>query len=199
MQIILASDNKDKIREFRQILEDPPWQIRSMRQSGFTGMIEENGTSYQENALIKARTVHQQTGGLVLSDDSGLSIDVLDGAPGLHSARFAGVDADYPTKIARLYSWLKPYSSDRWQARFVCALAAVFPDGTEETVMAEVKGMIAPRPRGENGFGYDPIFLLPQHNCTMAELKDEEKNRISHRGLALEAMARLLLDRMKRS
>ncbi len=196
MNIIVASDNQDKIREFRQILPDPPWQIHSMRDAGFRGSIVEDGSDYAENALIKARSVHQKTGGLVLADDSGLSIDVLDGAPGLYSARFAGADADYPTKISRLYEWLRPFPSGQWTARFVCVIAAVFADGTDTTVRGEVQGLIAPQPQGQGGFGYDPIFWLPQQACTMAQLDDHEKHRISHRGKALQAMARVLLDRL---
>lgn len=196
MKIIVASDNQDKIREFRQILPDPPWQIYSMREAGFLDTILEDGADYAANALIKARAVHKQTGGLVLADDSGLSIDVLDGAPGLHSARFAGADADYPTKIRRLYEWLRPFPTRQWTARFVCVIAAIFPDRTEETVRGEVQGLIAPQPQGQGGFGYDPIFWLPEHACTMAQLTDQEKHRISHRGRALAAMARILLDRL---
>ena len=196
MKIIVASDNQDKIREFRQILPDPPWQIYSMREAGFLDTILEDGADYAANALIKARAVHKQTGGLVLADDSGLSIDVLDGAPGLHSARFAGADADYPTKIRRLYEWLRPFPTRQWTARFVCVIAAIFPDRTEETVRGAVQGLIAPQPQGQGGFGYDPIFWLPELACTMAQLTDQEKHRISHRGRALAAMARVLLDRL---
>jgi XTP/dITP diphosphohydrolase len=196
MIIIVASDNQDKIREFRQILPDPPWQVHSMREAGFQGTITEDGSDYAANALIKARAVHSQTGGLVLADDSGLSIDVLDGAPGVHSARFAGADADYEAKISRLYALLRPFPPGQWTARFVCVIAAVFPDGAEEIVRGEVYGQIAPQPQGQGGFGYDPIFWLPERACTMAQLDDLEKHRISHRGRALAAMARVLLDRL---
>ena len=196
MRLIIATENTGKLGEFRQILTDPPWQVVSMRQAGFSGQIKEDGTDYQENALIKARSVHRVTGGLVLADDSGLSIDVLDGAPGLYSARFAGKDAGYPEKIARLYQDLRPFRPELWTAHFVCALAVIFPDGSTETVLRHVDGRIAPVPRGEGGFGYDPIFYLPERGLTMAELPEAEKNRISHRGLALQALASLLLDRL---
>lgn len=195
MHIILATDNEDKVREFRQVLPDPPFQITPMRSAGFSGYIKEDGATYTENALIKARTVHQKTGGLVLADDSGLSIDVLDGAPGLYSARFAGVEADYIEKIACLYAALKPYPKESWHAAFICAIAIIWPDGQEKTVLESVQGMIAPKPKGEHGFGYDPIFYLPDRKKTMAELPDSEKNRISHRGKALAAVSRILLDR----
>ncbi len=196
MRLVIATDNAGKLGEFRQILTDPPWQVVSMRQAGFTGQINEDGADYQENALIKARSVHRVTGGLVLADDSGLSIDVLDGAPGLYSARFAGYDAGYPEKIARLYQDLRPFPPELWTAHFVCALAIVFPDGGTETVLRQVDGRIAPIPRGEGGFGYDPIFYLPARGLTMAELPEAEKNRFSHRGRALQALASLLLDRL---
>lgn len=194
MEIILASANQDKLTEFRQILPDPPWQIRSMAEAGFQDTIEENGRSYLENALIKARTVWRQTGGLVLADDSGLSIDVLDGAPGLHSARFAGLEADYPAKIRKIHSWLAAYPRQDWTASFNCTIAAVFPDGQERTATGKVEGLIAARAAGTGGFGYDPIFYLPETGLTMAQLTDQEKHRLSHRGQALRQMAAILLD-----
>ncbi len=194
MQIILASANQDKINEFRQILTDPPWQILSMAKAGFNEPINEDGQSYLENALIKARAVWQKTGGLVLADDSGLSIDVLDGAPGLYSARFAGLAADYPTKIKTLYQWLLPFPPQDWTASFNCTIAAILPDGEERTAAGKVTGMIASQPAGQGGFGYDPVFYLPSLGLTMAQLTDQEKHQLSHRGQALRLMARILLD-----
>ena len=194
MKIILATDNRDKVREFQQLLPAERFQITTMRAAGFCGKIEETGSSYIENALIKARAVHRVTGGTVLADDSGLSVDVLDGAPGLYSARFAGEGADYPAKIALLHQWLQPWPPSQWLAGFICALALIRPDGSETTVIGECRGRIAEKARGANGFGYDPIFLLPDRGLTMAELPETEKNRISHRGRALAAMVRLLLD-----
>lgn len=192
--IILATANMDKVREFRQILPEA-YEIITMQEAGFCGTIDENGTSFTENALIKARAVHKKIGGMVLADDSGLSVDVLDGAPGLYSARFAGEAADYPTKIALLHQWLKPWPPSQWQASFICAIALVLPDGSEQTVLGDCRGMIAPEPRGDHGFGYDPIFLLPDGSRTMAELPDDEKNKISHRGIALRKMADILAKR----
>lgn len=194
MKIILASDNPDKVSEFKQILKDPPWQILTIRQAGFCGTIVEDGKTYLENAQIKARTVHRVTGGLVLADDSGLSVDVLEGAPGLYSARFAGEKANDQDRIEKLYEQLRPFPKERWQARFICALAAVLPDGKEVFVVEELRGFIVPQPRGHEGFGYDPVFLVPEQNCTLAELSPEEKNRISHRGKALTALSKQLLD-----
>ncbi len=194
MDVILASANPDKAREMREILPaDCPIRIRTMREAGFTGEIVEDGATFEENALIKARAVHRQTGGYVLADDSGLAIDVLDGAPGIHSARFAGEKAGYPEKIARLQAMLAPWPPERWLASFICVIALVRPDGTELTVRGECRGRIAPECRGQNGFGYDPVFWLPERQQTMAELDPAVKNQISHRGQALRAMAAILL------
>ena len=189
MKIILASANLDKLNEFKQILPDPPWQILPMNQAGFSGTIVEDGKSYLENALIKARAVWQKTGGLVLADDSGLSIDVLDGAPGLNSARFAGLAADYPAKIKKLYSWLADFPCAEWTASFNCTLAAILPDGQEKTATGQVKSVIARYPVGGGGIGYDTIFYLPRLGLTMAQLTDAQKNSLSHRGQALRRMA----------
>ncbi len=196
MKVILASNNDDKVREYRQIMTDPPFQIQPMREAGFTADIEETGASFLENALIKAKAVHRHTGGLVVADDSGLVIDRLDGAPGVYSARFAGPDADYPTKINTLYGMLRPFPPQEWTARFVCVLAAVLPDGRIVSQQGSVDGLITPRPRGGGGFGYDPIFYVPDLGRTMAELSDADKHRISHRGKAIRGLVSQLLDRL---
>ncbi len=192
MDVILATANPDKVREIREIMPDERINFLTMEQVGFTGTIVENGETFSENALIKARAVHRVTGGYVLADDSGLAIDVLDGAPGIYSARFAGEKASYPEKIARLQELLKPWRPEKWQASFICAMVLIRPDGSESIVHGECRGRIAEKSRGSNGFGYDPIFLLPERQKTMAELDLAEKHRISHRGLALRAVAELL-------
>lgn len=192
MEIILASANPDKITEIKTILQDNRLSFRTMRAAGFSEDIEENGHSYEENAMIKARTVHQRTGGWVLADDSGLSVNVLDGAPGIYSARFAGVQASYPDKIACLQAMLNPWPQDQWQASFVCVLALITPEGKSFIVRGECHGLIAREARGQNGFGYDPIFWLPDRQGTMAELTDTEKNARSHRGLALRKLVDLM-------
>jgi XTP/dITP diphosphohydrolase len=191
--LVLATANQDKAREFRQIMALPEFKILTMSEAGCRLEIEENGTSYAENALIKARAVHRRLGGIVVADDSGLSVDVLDGAPGIHSARFAGTASTYADKIACLYAWLQPWPPLSWQAAFICVLALIWPDGREETFSGVLRGQIAAAPRGSNGFGYDPIFQLPDGR-TMAELSDAEKNTISHRGQALRLLAERLLD-----
>ena len=192
MDLLLATDNQNKIKEFLELVEGTDFRLVGMRAAGFTGAIEENGLTYEENALIKARAVHEQLGGWVLADDSGLSVDVLDGAPGIYSARFAGENASYPDKIAQLHAWLKPYPPETWLASFVCAIAVINPAGEEQTVRGECRGLIAKTPAGQNGFGYDPIFFVPEYGRTMAELDPALKNQISHRARALALAARLL-------
>lgn len=192
MNLILATRNHDKIAEIAEILGIPRTAVVTMDDAGYNGEIEENGATFEENALIKARAVHRHTGGTVIADDSGLCIDVLDGAPGIYSARFAGEQASYPEKFRRLYEMLAPFPPERWHCRFVCVIALIRPDGTELTVRGEVDGLISPVARGENGFGYDPIFFLPERGLSMAELDPEEKNRISHRGQALRRLKDVL-------
>ncbi len=185
MKLILATRNHDKISEIADILSLSRSDVLTMDEAGFTDEIDENGATFEENALIKARTVHQVTGGHVLADDSGLAIDVLDGAPGIYSARFAGENAGYPEKFKRMYELLEPYAPQTWTCHFICVIALIRPDGTELTVRGEVDGMISSTASGTNGFGYDPIFYLPERGLSMAELDPDEKNRISHRGQAL--------------
>ena len=192
MEVILATANEDKVKEIREILPDSNIRFLTLTESGFVGQIVETGRSFTDNALIKARTVHRQIGGYVLADDSGLSIDVLDGAPGVHSARFAGENAGYPEKFAKLYGLLAPWPPEDWLASFICVMALVRPDGRESIVRGECRGRITPIMKGSNGFGYDPIFLLPDRGLTMALIPPEEKHRISHRGRALRQIAELL-------
>jgi len=192
MNLILATRNHDKIAEIAEILGISRSDVVTMDDAGYNGEIEENGATFEENALIKARAVHQHTGGTVIADDSGLCVDVLDGAPGIYSARFAGEQATYPEKFRRLYEMLAPFPPEHWHCRFVCVIALIRPDGTELTVRGEVDGLISPVARGENGFGYDPIFFLPERGLSMAELDPEEKNRISHRGQALRRLKDVL-------
>lgn len=190
IKIVIATSNSDKIIEIKEIINNNKINWQTMNQAGFFANIIEDGGSYLSNALIKARTVHAAVGGWVLADDSGLSVNVLDGAPGIYSARFAGESANYKDKITCLYKMLAPWPHKQWQAAFVCAIALIAPDGREWTVEARSSGMIAPKPAGNNGFGYDPIFFVPEFACTMAEMSLKDKHTISHRGKAL----RLLLE-----
>lgn len=187
-RIIFATGNANKMREIRMILADLDVEILSMKEAGIQIEVEENGVTYEENAMIKARAVAEQTNELVLADDSGLEIDWLDREPGVYSARYLGEDTPYSVKNANLIGRLAGVPDESRTARFVCAVAAVFPDGRELAVRATVEGRIGYEEKGSNGFGYDPIFYVPEFQKTTAELTEEEKNRISHRGKALQLM-----------
>lgn len=187
-RIIFATGNEGKLKEIRMILKDFPVEIVSMKEAGINTDIEENGTTFEENALIKARTIMKLTGDIVFADDSGLEIDYLDKAPGVYSARFLGEDTSYDIKNNYILDKLKDVPEEKRTARFVCVMAAVFPDGSEVTCRGTVEGIIGYEIAGENGFGYDPIFYLPEYGCTSAELEPEKKNEISHRGKALRAL-----------
>lgn len=187
-RIIFATGNADKMKEIRMILADTGLEILSMKEAGIRIEAEEDGDTYEENALIKARAVAAQTDAVVLADDSGLEIDWLNREPGVYSARYLGEDTPYCVKNAKLIERLAGVPDERRTARFVCAIAAVLPDGRELTVKAAVEGRIGYEEKGDNGFGYDPIFYVPEFKKTTAELTEEEKNRISHRGKALRLM-----------
>ena len=191
-RMIFATGNENKMVEIREILGALPLEILSMKQAGIRADIEENGTSFEENALIKAREVCRLAGEMVLADDSGLEIDYLNGEPGIYSARYMGENTSYRVKNKNLMERLEGVPNEKRTARFVCAIAAVFPDGKELVVRGTVEGIIGYEERGENGFGYDPIFYLPERGLTTAELPPEEKNSISHRGNALRKMKELL-------
>ena len=191
-KIIFATGNQGKIREIKQIMADMDVEILSMKEAGIFMEIEENGTTFEENALIKARTIAKEAGALVLADDSGLEIDYLDKAPGVLSARYLGEDTSYDVKNTHILGLLKDVKGEDRSARFVCSIAAVFPDGREFTTYATIEGEIAYKIEGENGFGYDPIFFVPEFGKTTAQLSSEEKNKISHRGKALTMMKEIL-------
>lgn len=176
------------MREIRSILADLGMEILSMKEAGITIEIEENGKTYEENALIKARAVAARTREIVLADDSGLEIDWLNKEPGVYSARYLGEDTPYSVKNANLISRLEGVPDEKRTARFVCAIAAVLPDGRELTTRAAIEGRIDYSEKGEGGFGYDPIFYVPEFGKTTAELTAEEKNQVSHRGKALQLM-----------
>lgn len=176
------------MREIRAILADTYPEILSMKEAGVRTEVTEDGKTYEENALIKARAVAAVTGALVLADDSGLEIDYLGKEPGVYSARYLGEDTLYSVKNAELIRRLEGVPEEKRTARFVCAVAAVLPDGRELTVRAAIEGRIGYEEKGSNGFGYDPIFYVPELGKTTAELTEEEKNLVSHRGKALRLM-----------
>ena len=192
MKLIFATGNENKMREIREILAGRGYEVLSMKEAGIDVDVVEDGKTFAENALIKARAISKIAGELVLADDSGLEIDALGGEPGIYSARYMGHETSYTEKNNNLISRLEGVPDEKRTARFVCAMAAVFPDGREETVVGTMEGRIGYEIAGENGFGYDPIFYLPEYGKTSAEISPEEKNAISHRGKALRAIAELL-------
>lgn len=188
-RIVFATGNAGKMKEIRMILADIGYEIVSMKEADIFVDIQENGSTYEENALIKARAVAAKSvGDIVLADDSGLEIDSLGGEPGVYSARYMGEDTPYSEKNANLIERLNGVPDEKRTARFVCAIAAVLPDGRELTTRAAIEGRIGYEEKGSGGFGYDPIFYVPELHKTTAELTGEEKNLVSHRGKALELM-----------
>ncbi len=187
-KIIFATGNEGKLREIRMILKDLDVEVFSLKEAGIHMNVEENGTTFEENARIKARAVMEQTGEVVLADDSGLEVDALDKEPGVYSARYMGHDTPYHIKNQTLIDRLEGKSGSERSARFVCVIAAAFPDGRVLTARGTMEGEIGYEERGENGFGYDPIFYLPEYGCYSGELALEVKNQLSHRGKALRLM-----------
>lgn len=192
-RLVFATGNQGKIREIREILGDSIPEILSMKEAGIVADIVEDGKTFEENALIKARAVSKAGGIMAMADDSGLEVDCMGGAPGIYSARFMGEDTSYDIKNNYIISRAMQVPPEERTARFVCTIACVLPDGREWVVRGTVEGVINDRQAGKNGFGYDPIFLLPDRGVTTAELPPEEKNAISHRGRALRAMRELLM------
>lgn len=192
MRIIFATGNEGKMREIRMIMADLGVEILSMKEAGISADLEENGATFEENAMIKAKGIAALCDDLVLADDSGLEIDALNKEPGVYSARYLGEETSYHLKNANLIQRLEGVPEEKRTARFVCAIAAVLPDGRTFSVKAAMEGRIGYEERGENGFGYDPIFMLPEYGKTTAELSPEEKNKLSHRGKALRLMKEML-------
>ena len=191
-KIIFATGNEGKMKEIREIMADLDAEILSMKEAGITADIEENGRTFEENAVIKARTVMELCHEIVLADDSGLEIDYLNKEPGVHSARYMGEDTSYRIKNQNLIDRLAGVPDEKRTARFVCVIAAAFPDGEVLTAEGTIEGRIGYEERGTNGFGYDPIFYVSQYGCSTAELPPEIKNEISHRGKALRKMKKEL-------
>lgn len=195
-RIIFATGNEGKMREIRKILGDMNVEICSMKEAGIQVDIIEDGSTFEENAIIKAKAVAAQTDAIVLADDSGLEIDYLNKEPGIYSARYLGEDTPYTLKNRNLIDRLTGVPDEERTARFVCAIAAVLPDGEIITTHGVIEGRIGYEEKGNNGFGYDPIFYVPEYGCSTAQLSEEQKNQISHRGKALEAMKTELKKRM---
>ena len=187
-RIVFATGNAGKMKEVSMILKDLGLPVVSMKEAGIEADIVEDGTTFAENAEIKARAVYEQCHDIVLADDSGLEIDYLNKEPGIYSARYMGEDTSYHIKNANLIERLSGVPDEERSARFVCAIAAVLPDGAVLHSYGTIEGIIGYEEQGENGFGYDPIFYLPEYGCTTAQLAPEVKNELSHRGKALRAM-----------
>lgn len=200
-KIIFATGNQGKMREVRKILanlkiEGEETEILSMKEAGIDIEITEDGASFEENAVIKAKAVSEVVpGAIVLADDSGLQIDYLNGEPGIYSARYLGEDTSYHVKNANLLARLEEVAEEKRTARFVCAIAAAMPDGRVDTATGIIEGRIGYEEKGEGGFGYDPIFYVPEFGKTTAELSEDEKNAVSHRGKALRAIRERLEER----
>ena len=189
MKIIFATGNTGKVREVKAILADLNMEVLSMKEAGVTSEAEENGATFAENAIIKARDIAERVeDAIVMADDSGLVVDALNGEPGIYSARYLGEDTSYRIKNANIIQRLEGVPVEERTARFACAIAAVLPNGEVLTTEGTIEGYIGYEERGEGGFGYDPIFMVPELGRSTAELTAEEKNAISHRGKALEAM-----------
>lgn len=187
-KIIFATGNAGKVKEIQMIMADTGMEVISMKEAGISIDVEENGKTYEENAMIKARAAAALADCIVMADDSGLEVDYLNKEPGIYSARYLGEDTPYSIKNATIMERLAGVPDEKRTARFVCAIAAVLPDGTELTTRAAIEGRIDYEEKGKNGFGYDPIFYVPEFGKTTAELTEEEKNKVSHRGKALELM-----------
>lgn len=187
-RIIFATGNEGKMKEVRMILKDLDYDVVSMKEAGVKADIVEDGSTFEENAIIKAKTVMELTGEIAMADDSGLEVDYLNKEPGIYSARYLGEDTSYHIKNKTIIDRLEGVEGNDRSARFVCAIAVTFPDGRVETTRGTIEGVIGYEEKGENGFGYDPIVYIPEYDATTAELSPEIKNKISHRGKALELM-----------
>ena len=202
--IIFATGNKNKMIEIRMILADLGCKILSQKEAGIQADVVEDGQTFEENALIKATTIAdiarkmpEYRNAVVLADDSGLEIDALNKEPGIYSARYMGEDTSYDIKNQALIDRLEGVPDEKRTARFVCAIAAALPDGSTEVVRGTMEGRIGYEITGENGFGYDPIFYLPQFGCSSAELEPEKKNELSHRGEGLRKMRKVLEEKLE--
>lgn len=194
-KIIVATGNQNKMKEIREIIKRDDIEFVSLKDEGLQDIeIVEDGKTFEENAVIKAKTIADITKNIVIADDSGLEVDYLDKAPGVYSARYMGEDTPYTIKNNHIIELLKDAKGEERSARFVCVIACVMPDGEKFTTRGTIEGRIGYEEKGENGFGYDPIFYLPERGCTTAELPPEQKNEISHRGRALKAMYKKLED-----
>lgn len=192
MKVVIATGNAGKMKEIKSIFNNSEYEVVSMKEEGISADVDENGATFEENALIKAREIAKISGHIVLADDSGLEVDALNKEPGIYSARYMGEDTPYSIKNANIIERLEGVEFENRTARFVCAVAAVYPDGRELVVRETMEGYIGYEEKGTNGFGYDPIFYLKEFDKTSAEISLEEKNEISHRGKAFRAIKAMM-------
>jgi XTP/dITP diphosphohydrolase len=192
MRLLIATTNPGKVREYADLFAGLPCELASLADVGIDNDVDETGATYEENALLKARAYAAQSGLLTLADDSGLEVDALNGRPGVYSARYA---PDSLARIHKLLGELQAVPDAQRSARFQCVIALAWPEGRTETTQGSCEGWIAREPRGINGFGFDPVFYMPEHSATMAELPESFKNAISHRAHAAQKM-RLVLERI---
>lgn len=204
-KLIFATGNENKMAEIRMILSDLKMEVLSQKEAGIKADVVEDGSTFEENAVIKAAEVARiacsmpgYEDAVIMADDSGLEIDCLNKEPGIYSARYMGEDTSYDIKNRALIDRLAGVPDEKRTARFVCAIAAVFPDGSSEVVRGTMEGMIGYEITGENGFGYDPIFYLPEYGCTSAQLLPEKKNELSHRGEGLRKMRAVLKEKLQK-
>lgn len=193
-ELVFATKNEGKMKEVREILQAAGCKVLSMAEAGIDIEVEEDGTTFEENAIKKATAIMEVTGRLVLADDSGLEVDYIGGEPGVYSARYGGVETPYAVKNQMIMERLEKAQGEERSARFICVIAAAFPDGRTLTARGTIEGVIGYEEKGSNGFGYDPIFMVPEYGCTTAEMASELKNAVSHRGKALRAMKDLLVE-----
>ena len=194
-KLLIATTNRGKVREYKSLLHDIPFAPVSLTDEGITTVVEETGTTFKENAGLKAETIAAESRLLTLSDDSGIEVDALGGEPGVMSARYAGDDATDAERVEYLLSKMRDVPEGKRSARFRCVIAIADPDGEIEYFTGECEGIIPFEPAGELGFGYDPVLYIPELGKTIAELKPEVKNRISHRAIAAEKARKALIDR----
>lgn len=191
-KIVVATKNKGKVKEIKSILGDLPFEVLTMSEAGIDIEIEETGETFEENALIKARAMKKYTSSIVMADDSGLEVDYLNGAPGIYSARFSGNDANDEKNNKKLLELMNGVEEEKRVARFVCAISVIFEDDSHLSIRGECEGKVLTEPKGENGFGYDPLFFLTEYNASMAEVNQEVKNEISHRAKALKEFKKII-------
>ncbi len=193
-KLLVATGNPGKLREVSQILTGLPFEVLSLQDLDISMEVEETGTTFADNAILKAEAYCDRAGVLTLADDSGLVVDALGGRPGVRSARYGGEGLTDEQRVELLLREMADVPWEERTARFRCVIALAWPEGRLETAEGVVEGIIQYEPEGSNGFGYDPVFHLPERGCTMAQLETSDKNRISHRGQAVRKAAKLLME-----